>query len=111
MWRLCLIIRDVIKTCDDTIYNLSSYVCDWSLGAHKIMHLVSSLKSGVTFTKNTQRMLKNLKMSFLYKLISLKFKICMKMFKIITGVTQTIRISIIFSLARSTGLMLLYLTL
>ena len=24
----CLIIRDVINTCDDTIYNLSAYVCD-----------------------------------------------------------------------------------
>ena len=26
--RLCLSIRDVINTCDDTIYNLSIYVCD-----------------------------------------------------------------------------------
>ena len=48
MWRLCLIIRDVINTCDDTIYNLSAYVCDWSLDAHKIMHSILSLKSGVT---------------------------------------------------------------
>ena len=37
MWRLCLIIRDVINTCDGTIYNLSAYVCDCSLGAHKIL--------------------------------------------------------------------------
>ena len=48
MWRLCLIIRDVINTCDDTIYNLSAYVCDWTLGAHKILHPILSLKSGVT---------------------------------------------------------------
>ena len=48
MWRLCLIIRDVINTCDDIIYNLLAYVCDWSLGAHKIMHPILSLKSGVT---------------------------------------------------------------
>ena len=47
MWRLCLI-RDVINTCDDTIHNLSAYVCDWSLGAHKILHSILSLKSGVT---------------------------------------------------------------
>ena len=26
--RLCSIIHDVINTCDDTIYNLSAYVCD-----------------------------------------------------------------------------------
>jgi len=49
MWRLCLIIHDVINTCDDTIYNLSAYVWDWSLGAHKIMHPILSLKSGVTY--------------------------------------------------------------
>jgi len=48
MWRLCLIIRDIINTCDDTIYNLSTYVCDWSLDAHKIMYPILSLKSGVT---------------------------------------------------------------
>ena len=47
MWRLCLIIRDVINTYDDTIYNLSAYVCDWSLGAYKNMHPILSLKSGV----------------------------------------------------------------
>ena len=34
IWRLYLI-RDVINTYDDTIHNLSAYVCDWSLGAHK----------------------------------------------------------------------------
>ena len=49
MWRLCLIIRDVINTCDDTIHNLSAYVCDWSLGTHKILHPILSLKLGVTF--------------------------------------------------------------
>ena len=48
MWRLGHIIHDVINTCDDTIYNLSAYVCDWSLGTHKIMHPILSLKSGVT---------------------------------------------------------------
>ena len=48
MWRLCLIIRDVINTCDDTIHNLSDYVYDWSLGAHKILHPILSLKLGVT---------------------------------------------------------------
>ena len=42
------IICDVINTCDDTIYNLSAYMCDWSLGAHKIMHPILSLKLGVT---------------------------------------------------------------
>ena len=47
MWKLCLI-RDVINTCDDTIHNLSAYVCDWFLDAHKIMHLILSLKSDVT---------------------------------------------------------------
>ena len=47
MWRLCDIIHDVINTYDDTIYNLSAYVCDWSLGSHKIMHTILSLKSGV----------------------------------------------------------------
>ena len=26
--KICLIIRDVINTCDDTSYNLSAYVCD-----------------------------------------------------------------------------------
>ena len=50
MWRLCLNIRDVINTCDDTIYNLSAYVCDWSLSAHKILHPILSLKSGVTYS-------------------------------------------------------------
>ena len=49
MWRLCLNIRDVINTCDDTIHNLLAYVCDWSLGAHKILHPISSLKLGVTW--------------------------------------------------------------
>jgi hypothetical protein len=44
-------IRDVINTCDDTLYNLSAYMCDWSLGAHKIMHPILSLKSGVTLTR------------------------------------------------------------
>ena len=48
MWRLYLIIRVIINTCDDTIYNLSAYVCDWSLGAHKILHSILSLKLGVT---------------------------------------------------------------
>ena len=48
MWRLCSIIRDVINTCDNTIHNLSAYVWDWSLGAHKILHPILSLKSGVT---------------------------------------------------------------
>ena len=48
MWRLCLIIRDVINTCDGTIYNLSAYVRDWSWDAPKIMHPILSLKSGVT---------------------------------------------------------------
>ena len=47
MWRLCDIIRDVTNTCDDTIYNLLTYVCDWSLGTHKILHPILSLKSGV----------------------------------------------------------------
>ena len=48
MWRLCDNIRDVINTCDDTFHNLSAYVCDWSLGAHKIMHPILFLKLGVT---------------------------------------------------------------
>ena len=48
MWRLCLIIRDVMNICDDTIYNLLAYVCDWSLGTHKILHPILSLKSGAT---------------------------------------------------------------
>ena len=48
MWRLYRINRDVINTYDDTIYNLLAYVCDWSLDAHKIMHPILSLKSGVT---------------------------------------------------------------
>ena len=43
------IIHDVVNTCGDTIHNLLAYVCDWSLGAHKIMHPILSLKSGVTF--------------------------------------------------------------
>ena len=46
MWRLCLI-RDVINTYDDTIHNLSAYVCDWFLDAHKILHPILSLKLGV----------------------------------------------------------------
>ena len=40
--------RDVINICDDTIYNLLAYVCDWSLGTHKILHPILSLQSGVT---------------------------------------------------------------
>ena len=48
MWRLCDNIRDVINTCDGTFFNLSAYLCDWSLGAHKIMHPILSLKLGVT---------------------------------------------------------------
>ena len=48
MWRLCDNICDVINTCDGTIHNLSAYVCDWSLGAHKIMCPILSLKLGVT---------------------------------------------------------------
>ena len=51
MWRLWLIICDVINTCDGTIYNLSAYVCDWSLDAHKIMHPILFLKLGVTILK------------------------------------------------------------
>ena len=47
MWRLCLIIHDVINTCDAIIYNLLAYVYDWSLDAHKILHPILSLKSGV----------------------------------------------------------------
>ena len=47
MWRLCDNIRDVINTCEDTFHNLSAYVCDWSLDAHKIMHPILSLKLGV----------------------------------------------------------------
>ena len=43
----CLI-RDEINTCDDTIHNLSAYVCDWSLSVHKILHPILSLKLGVT---------------------------------------------------------------
>jgi len=56
--------RDVINTCDDTIYNLSAYVCDWSLSAHKILYPILSLKLGVTVLladllwKNTVRWLK-----------------------------------------------------
>ena len=53
MWRLCLNIHDVINTCDDTIYNLSAYVCDWSLGTHKILHPILSLKSGVIGSKKS----------------------------------------------------------
>ena len=30
---------------------MSAYVCDWSLGAHKIFHPILSLKLGVTFKK------------------------------------------------------------
>ena len=48
MWRLCDNIRDIINTCDGTFYNLSAYVCDCSLDAHKIMHPILSLKLGVT---------------------------------------------------------------
>jgi hypothetical protein len=48
MWRLRDNIHDVINTCDGTFYNLSAYVCDWSLGAHKIIHPILSLKLGVT---------------------------------------------------------------
>ena len=47
MWRLCSIIRYVINVYDDTIDNLSAYVCDWSLDAYKILHPILSLKSGV----------------------------------------------------------------
>ena len=49
--NLCLIIRDVLNTCDDTIDNLSAYMRDWSLGAYKIMHPILSLKSGVTWSR------------------------------------------------------------
>ena len=59
MWRLCLIIHDVINTCDDTIYNLSAYVCDWSLGAHKILQPILSLKSGVTFSQKKKHSVSN----------------------------------------------------
>ena len=48
MWRLCDNIRDVINTCDDTFHDLSAYVCDWSLGAYKIMYPILSLKLDVT---------------------------------------------------------------
>jgi hypothetical protein len=47
MWRLYDIIRYVINICDDTIY-ICHLICDWSLGAHKIMHSICSLKMGVT---------------------------------------------------------------
>ena len=43
------------KHCDGTIYNLSAYVCDWSLGAHKILHSILSLKLGVTCTLSGTR--------------------------------------------------------
>ena len=43
MWRLYLIID-----------NLLAYVCDWSLGAHKIMHPILSLKLGVTKVKKNE---------------------------------------------------------
>ena len=54
MWKLCLI-RDVINTYDDTIHILSAYVCDWSLGAHKILPPILSLKSNVTATTQGSR--------------------------------------------------------
>ena len=50
--KTILIIRDVINTCDDTIYDLPAYVCDWSLGAHKILHPILSLKLGVTVERS-----------------------------------------------------------
>jgi hypothetical protein len=50
MWRLCDNIRYVINICDDTIY-ICHLMCDWSLGAHKIMHSICSLKMGVTESK------------------------------------------------------------
>jgi hypothetical protein len=51
MWRLCDNIHDVINTCDGTFYNLSAYMCDESLDAHKIMHPILSLKLGVTLIR------------------------------------------------------------
>jgi hypothetical protein len=46
--RLCDIIHYVINICDDTIY-ICHLMCDWSLGAHKIMHSICFLKMGVTY--------------------------------------------------------------
>jgi hypothetical protein len=50
MRRLCDNIRYVINICDDTVY-ICHLMCDWSLGARKIIHSICSLKMVVTHTK------------------------------------------------------------
>jgi hypothetical protein len=40
---------NMLQTLSLIQWNLSSYVCDWFLGTHRILHSIFSLKSGVTF--------------------------------------------------------------
>jgi hypothetical protein len=69
-WRLCDIIRYVINICDDTIY-ICYLMCDWSLGAHKIIHYICFLKVGVTSQVFLRRSL--CKGVFLHELLSSLF--------------------------------------